>query len=160
MAPELGIGDLAREAGCTAQAIRWYEANGLLPAAPRTGGNQRRYDPRHLARLAFIRHARELGFTLDDVRQLLSLADDPSRPCAEADAIARRHLVAVEERIARLDRLRTELKRMVAGCARGKIAQCRVIEVIADHSHGHCLGGGHDGAEAGALAARRRKTVR
>jgi len=160
MDAEFGIGDLAREAGCTTQTVRWYEAHGLLPVAPRTAGNQRRYGGPHLARLAFIRHARELGFTLDDVRQLLSLADDPARSCSEADAIARRHLGAVEARIQRLGRLRAELKRMVAGCARGRIAECRVIEVIADHRHGHCLGTRHEGAETAAPAPRRRRVLR
>ena len=160
MNAEFGIGDLAREAGCTAQTIRWYEAHGLLPAAPRTAGNQRRYGHPHLARLAFIRHARELGFTLEDVRQLLSLADDPARSCTEADAIARRHLGAVEARIQRLGRLRAELKRMVAGCARGRIAECRVIEVIADHRHGQCLATRHDGADAASAGPRRRQVLR
>ena len=90
-------------------------------------------------RLAFIRHARELGFPLDAVRELLSLSDDADRSCAAADAIARDHLVAVERRIARLTALKTELERMIEQCRGGSIADCHVIEVLADHSHAHCV---------------------
>ena len=136
---DLTIGRLAREGGCKVQTIRYYEQIGLMPEPARTEGNQRRYGPQHAQRLAFIRHARELGFPLEAVRELLSLSDDKDRSCAAADAIAKDHLVAVERRIARLNALKTELERMIEQCRGGSIADCRVIEVVADHSHGHCL---------------------
>ena len=145
---DLTIGRLAREGGCKVQTIRYYEQIGLMPEPARTEGNQRRYGPQHAQRLAFIRHARELGFPLEAVRELLSLSDDKDRSCAAADAIAKDHLVAVERRIARLTALKTELERMIEQCRGGSIADCRVIEVVADHSHGHCLT--DHGAEAGA----------
>ena len=107
------------------------------PAALRTAGNQRRYGPGHVARLAFIRHGREIGFSLDAIRQFLSLADDPDRPCEAADRIARAQLQAVESRIARLQTLKLELERMIEQCKGGRIAECRVIEVLADHAE--CL---------------------
>ena len=144
---DLTIGRLAREGGCKVQTIRYYEQIGLMPEPARTEGNQRRYGPQHAQRLAFIRHARELGFPLEAVRELLSLSDDKDRSCAAADAIAKDHLVAVERRIARLTALKTELERMIEQCRGGSIADCRVIEVVADHSHGHCLT--DHGAEAG-----------
>lgn len=135
----LAIGDLARRAGCKVQTIRYYEHIGLLPPARRTGGNQRVYAPAHADRLAFIRHARELGFPLDAIRQLLTLADDPNQPCATADDIARRQLAAVESRIARLRSLKRELSRMVAECKQGRMGDCHVIEVLADHTHAKCV---------------------
>ena len=139
MSEGLTIGRLAREGGCKVQTIRYYEQIGLMPEPARTEGNQRRYSPRHAQRLAFIRHARELGFPLEAVRELLSLSDDADRSCAAADAIARDHLVAVERRLARLTALKAELERMIEQCRGGSIADCHVIEVLADHSHAHCL---------------------
>jgi DNA-binding transcriptional MerR regulator len=105
----------------------------------------RLYDDAAVSRLAFIRHARELGFSLEAIRELLGLAGDPNRPCAAADKIAERHLAAVDERIARLSALRAELARMLTSCQGGRIADCRVIEVLADHGHRHCLSPDHNG---------------
>ena len=139
------IGDLARQTGTKVETIRWYERDGIMPAPVRTAGGHRLYTRTHLDRLAFIRHARELGFPLEDVRALLALADDPQRPCAEVDAIASEHLAAVRSRIARLQALEAELARMVAACGRGRVAECHVIEVLADQSHAHCLHEGHGG---------------
>ena len=99
--------------------------------APRTESNRRRYDDQAVKRLKFIRHARELGFEVDAIRELLDLADQPQRPCAEADAIAWAHLADINSKIARLELLRTEVKRMLGECARGRIRECRVIEVLA-----------------------------
>jgi DNA-binding transcriptional MerR regulator len=137
---QVTIGHLAREAGIKVQTIRYYEQIGLLPAAPRSDGNQRLYDEPARYRLAFVRHARELGFPLQAIRDLLSLSDHPEQSCEAADAIAREQLGAVEARLARLTALQAELQRMVAHCARGTIADCRVIEVLSDHSlcaHNH-----------------------
>jgi DNA-binding transcriptional MerR regulator len=141
----LTIGELAKRTGSKVQTIRWYEQQGLLPAPARSQGNQRRYGRRHLERLAFIRHARELGFGLDAIRELLTLADAPDQSCARADAIAQAHLREVESRIARLEALKAELARMVAACAHGRVESCRVIEVLADHSHANCLAPSHGG---------------
>lgn len=124
------IGELAKLTETKVPTIRYYEQIGLLPNPPRTAGNQRRYDDSAVARLRFVRHARELGFPLAAVRELLDLADDPDRPCAEADAIASRQLVAVRKRLAALRALETELEDMVAQCAGGRIEQCRVIEAL------------------------------
>lgn len=147
------IGALARASGCSVQTIRWYEQAGLLPAPPRSEGRHRLYDDTAASRLAFIRHARELGFSLEAIRELLDLAGEPDRPCAEADEIARRHLTQIDARIARLSALRAELTRMLEVCAGGKIADCRVIEVVADHAHQHCLSPDHGGPSIGALPA-------
>jgi DNA-binding transcriptional MerR regulator len=137
------IGQLARETGSKVQTVRYYEEIGLLPAPRRTAGHQRVYDAAHRDRLAFIRHARELGFPLDAIRELLELSDRPQQSCARADRIASAHLEDVESRIARLESLRAELKRMIRSCRRGHVADCRVIQVLADHSHAGCLSDAH-----------------
>jgi Cu(I)-responsive transcriptional regulator len=130
----LAIGTLAKRTGTKVQTIRYYEQIGLLPEPGRTEGGQRRYGDTDLDRLAFIRHARQLGFTLEAIRELLDLSDNPSRSCAEVDVIAHRQLKEVEARIARLEALRTELKRMLRECSRNTVSDCRVLEVLRDHS--------------------------
>ena len=127
------IGDLAAESGTTVQTIRYYEQSGLMPEPPRTQGRQRRYAQGHLDRLKFIRHARELGFPVDDIRELLRLSAHPDAPCDAADRIAAEQLAEVERKIERLHALRTELRRMVAG-PHGSLRDCRIIETLADHS--------------------------
>lgn len=139
------IGELARDTGTKVETIRWYERDGTMPAPIRTAGGHRTYTEAHRSRLAFIRHARELGFSLQDVRELLKLTDEPERSCATADAIAQQHLVAVRSRISRLQALEAELMRMVEACCGGRVADCHVIEILADHSHAHCLSSEHPG---------------
>ena len=133
----LTIGSLAKKTGTKVQTIRYYEQIGLMPEPGRTGGGQRRYGDAELDRLSFIRHSRQLGFPLDVIRELLDLSDHPDKSCDEADAIARRQLKQVEQRLARLKALRTELKRMVHECSGGGTADCRVLEVLRDHTE--CL---------------------
>ncbi|MCW9045217.1 MAG: helix-turn-helix domain-containing protein [Alphaproteobacteria bacterium] len=142
----LSIGDLARGAGCTVQIIRHYEKIGLLPEPLRTGGNRRIYSEGQAPRLQFIRHARELGFSLDDIRQFLSFADQPDQPCETVDVIARQHLQRVQERIIRLRSMERELKRMIRQCDGEVVAECRIIEVLADHSK--CLSNRHPSGKA------------
>lgn len=133
----LTIGALAKKTGSKVQTIRYYEQIQLMPDPGRTEGGQRRYGDTDLDRLSFIRHARQLGFPLEAIRELLDLSDHPDRSCHEVDAIARRQLKQVEQRLARLEALRTELKRMVHECSGGQTADCRVLEVLRDHSE--CL---------------------
>lgn len=147
----LSIGQLSRKAGVKVPTIRYYETIGLMPEPARSEGNQRSYEPRMVDRLAFIRHARELGFPLDAIRDLLSLSDQPDQPCAAADAIARAQYRAVEERIERLNALKVELARMIEQCEGGKVADCRVIEVVGDHSLCRTEHGAHPGAGEGAI---------
>lgn len=130
----LKIGDLARATDTKVETVRYYERIGLMPPPERTQGNYRSYTAAHLQRLNFVRHARGLGFDIAEIRSLLDLADQPERDCAEADRIASGHLSAVEAKIAQLEVLRTELQRMVGECRGGRAADCRVLEVIADHS--------------------------
>lgn len=133
----LSIGGLARLTGVKVPTIRYYEQIGLMPSVPRTASNRRLYGVADVQRLAFIRHGRDLGFDIGEIRQLIALAGEPGQPCAGADAIARRHLVDIDAKIARLTAMRREIARMVEDGAHGAIATCRVIEVLADHDQ--CL---------------------
>lgn len=131
---EISIGEAARRSGIKVTTIRFYEERGLLPAPPRSDSGRRIYDAATVERLGFIRHARDLGFRLEDIADLLALQGQPGASCAPADSLARRHLSAVRERIAALRALETELERMVSGCDHTDTAHCRVIETLADHA--------------------------
>jgi len=134
MPEKLTIGRVAEAVGCKVQTVRYYEQIGLLPVPIRSDGNQRLYGEADIRRLAFIRHARELGFPLKSIRDLMSLADKPEQSCEAADVIARKQLSDVERRIDRLQALRGELERMIEQCRGGRIANCRVIEILSDHA--------------------------
>lgn len=129
-ARSLAIGTLAQLTGTKVETIRFYEKSGLLPAPPRTDGNYRSYELTHLNRLSFIRRARDLGFSLDQVRALLSLSDDRNRSCEAVDAITKQHLLEVEKKIADLKALQSELDRMLKQCSCGTVAECRIIESL------------------------------
>ncbi len=126
----LSIGDLARRTGTKVETIRYYERIGLLQAPARTEGNYRCFDDKSLGRLSFVRRARDLGFSLDQVRELLALADERDRPCDAVDLIAGQHLAEVERKIRDLAALRDELADLVGRCERGTVAECRIIEAL------------------------------
>lgn len=128
------IGDVARLSETKVPTVRFYEQIGLLRPAARTDSGRRTYGAADLRRLSFIRHARALGFAIEDIRALLDLADQPQRPCAEADEIARTQLDAVQRKIKQLEALRGELRRVADACAGGTSRDCRVIEALADRS--------------------------
>lgn len=138
MSGNLTIGSVARSVGCSVQTIRHYEKIGLLPSPPRSAGNQRLYDDADVRRLAFIRHARDLGFPLDAITDLLSLSDQPERSCEAVDAIAKAQLASVERRIAHLQALKVELSRMLKHSGHGRVADCRVIEVLGGQDADAC----------------------
>jgi DNA-binding transcriptional MerR regulator len=128
------IGTLSERTGVKVETIRYYEQAGLLPEPERSEGNQRRYGKAHLERLAFIKHGRDLGFSVEAIRALLTLSDRPTMPCDEAHAIASRHLADVRSKIARLRSLESELERISSCCSGGvPVADCQVIDALADH---------------------------
>ncbi|MFO1255389.1 MAG: helix-turn-helix domain-containing protein [Sphingomonadaceae bacterium] len=130
-AARLAIGDLARMTGTKVNTIRFYEEGGLLPPPQRTASGRRVYDGADVRRLAFIRQSRNLGFPLDTVRELLTLADDASQPCEAVDRIARTHLIEVDRKIADLTALRDELDRVIGSCSHGTVADCKIIDALA-----------------------------
>jgi DNA-binding transcriptional MerR regulator len=127
---DVSIGELSRQTGVKVPTIRYYEQVGLLAAPIRTEGKQRRYGAPDIMRLNFIKHSRELGFDVDDIRELLALSAQPEQPCENADNITERHLATVDQRIAQLQALRAELARMLANCEGGCVADCRVLESL------------------------------
>ncbi len=133
--PGMAIGKLAVIAATKVQTIRYYEEIGLIRPFTRSEGGHRLYGPEDVRRLKFIRHARELGFGIEEIRELLHLSDNPDTSCSAADIIARSHLEQVELRLKKLQALRKELKRMVEECGHGRVSHCRVIEVLSDHKH-------------------------
>jgi Cu(I)-responsive transcriptional regulator len=127
---QITIGQLAKATGTKTETIRYYERISLLRAPDRTRGNYRSYAGVHVQSLTFIRRARELGFSIEDVRELLELAGHRDRPCADVDRIAARHLATTELKIAALKRLRGELQSTLAACKGGRIADCRVVQAL------------------------------
>jgi DNA-binding transcriptional MerR regulator len=130
---DIPIGELSRRTGVKVPTIRYYEQVELLPPPPRTPGRQRRYGPAEVSRLNFIHHARDLGFAIETIRELLALSSQPDQSCARIDRLARRHKLEVERRIGRLEALRDELQRMLRACSRGRVRECRVIEALSGH---------------------------
>lgn len=126
----LTIGRLSTATGVKVETIRYYERAGLVAPPDRTGGNYRSYSPDAVARLGFIRKTRDLGFSLEEVRALLDLANDQDRDCGEIDALASRHLAAVDQKIADLTALRRQLATAVSQCAGGTISECRILEAF------------------------------
>jgi DNA-binding transcriptional MerR regulator len=133
------IGQMSARTGVKVPTIRYYEGMGLLAASGRTGGNQRRYGAAELEQLGFIKHGRDLRFSLEAIGSLIALQADPDRSCAEAGDIARIQLEAVRHKIARLTALEGELARITSVCAGdGRVGGCAVMASLADH--GACAG--------------------
>ncbi|MSP50095.1 MAG: MerR family transcriptional regulator [Alphaproteobacteria bacterium] len=126
----IAIGALSTRTGCNIETIRYYERVGLLPAPARSAGGYRIYEPSHVRRLRFVRRARGLGFTLDEIRTLLDLADGGSGACAEARALAESHLVDVRGKISDLRAMETALAETVRQCDVGRQSRCPVIEAL------------------------------
>jgi len=126
----LTIGALAKATATKAETIRYYERIGLLPPPARSGTNYRTYTEDDRKRLAFIRKSRSLGFTIEQVRALLRLADQRRGPCAEVDRIASAHLRAIEQKIDDLTALGGELQELISQCRHGTISECRILEAL------------------------------
>jgi Cu(I)-responsive transcriptional regulator len=127
----LSIGELSKATGVKVVTIRYYEQIGVMPEPPRTEGSYRAYNQDHLRLLHFIRRCRSLGFTLDQVRELLRLSSEKAKACSQVDEITKQHLHDIEEKIADLTRLAVEL-RHISDCCRGDrlIANCRIVEAL------------------------------
>tara|TARA_R110002033_G_scaffold38421_1_gene77778 strand:- start:153 stop:548 length:396 start_codon:yes stop_codon:yes gene_type:complete len=124
------IGELAKATGAKVETIRYYEREGILPAVDRTDGNYRDYSASDLALLTFIRRARNLGFSMAQVRALIDMAEDGDQPCVEVDGMAREHIVEIDKKIADLTALRGELSRLVNSCDGERIGECLIVEAL------------------------------
>ncbi len=154
MAEHYTVKRLAEMVGISPQLVRWYEKKGLLPTAPRSAKGYRLFDDEARKRLEFIRHARALDFSYADIRELLSLIDNPDASCEKADVLARRLRNRVRAQIAGLKRLEKDLSRMIEECPSLSVRTCRVLEILADH--GKCLHDEHPGQTGVTFPPRRR----
>lgn len=129
------IGQLATVSGILVETIRYYERVGLLPAPDRSPSGYRQYREEHLRRLRFVRHCRDLGFSIAEIGSLLTLVDDPERPCAEVTSLARTHLLDVRRKLVSLRQLERTLDRLVGCCHEHRVADCRILEELAHVEH-------------------------
>ena len=128
------IGAAAAASGCHIETIRYYERIGLLPHPARSVSGYREYLPEEVDRLRFITRGRELGFSLEEIRGLLALSDDPKLSCRDVDQLARHHLADVRQRLRALRRIAQELERTIASCAGGKRGQCAILGALSRRS--------------------------
>jgi Cu(I)-responsive transcriptional regulator len=127
----LTIGKLAEATGTKVETVRYYERAGLIAPPARTSGNYRSYRIEDLERLRFIRRTRDLGFSLEEVRALLDMAQQRDRDCGTVDELAKRHLGDIDRKIADLKALRRELAGVISSCAGGTMAECRILDAFA-----------------------------
>lgn len=124
------MGVVSKRTGVRAENIRYYEQEGLLPEPPRTDGGHRRYDERHLQRLTFVRRSRELGFSVEQIRDLLALVDDQTYTCAQVKELALERLTEVRKRITDLQTLEGVLDEMASDCEGGFGPRCAIVEAL------------------------------
>ena len=121
-------GDLARLTGCNLETIRYYETVGLMPEPPRSPAGHRRYGAVHVERLGFIMRARELGFSMAEIRGLLAMVDRGSHSCAEVEKMGRHHLAAVRAKIRDLQNIEAVLAETIAQCSGSRTPECPLLE--------------------------------
>lgn len=127
----LTIGKVAREAGLPIDTLRYYEREGLLEKPARSAAGYRHYRPDAVARLRFIQQAKDLGFSLHEIKELLSLRVTPGKSCAEVKARAQVKIADVEQRIAALKRMQRALAKLAAACSgRGPTSECPILEAM------------------------------
>lgn len=128
---QLSIGQLAKETGVTVEALRFYEKQGLVAAPARTNAGYRQYPPDTVRRVKFIQHAKEVGFTLNDIAQLLALRQEPGTSCADIKLKATDKIKDVESKIRELQRIREALQRMVIKCtSKSNLSECPILEEL------------------------------
>jgi len=125
-----GIGELSKRSSCHIETVRYYERVGLLPLPPRSSGGHRLYTDVDTQRVCFIRRSRELGFSLNEIRELLALVDGANFTCAEVKSITLNHADAVHSKIEDLTNIESVLRSMAAKCRRGNVPKCPIIDTL------------------------------
>ncbi|KKN45472.1 hypothetical protein LCGC14_0682860 [marine sediment metagenome] len=123
---------LARATGCNLETIRYYETIGVMPDPPRDPNGYRSYSEYHVRRLQFVMRARDLGFSLEEIRGLLTLVDNDTRSCVEVEEIALAHLKDVQNKIAHLVRIEAALSNTLAHCSGTDVPECAVLDALLD----------------------------
>jgi MerR family mercuric resistance operon transcriptional regulator len=129
-AAEFPIGILARESGVNVETIRYYEKIEIMPKPSRSAGNYRLYSDGHLRRLTFVRRGRELGFTLDELRDLLRLVDGHAYTCAEVRALTLEHVADIRRKIGDLQRLERVMGDIASRCHGRRIPECPIVDAL------------------------------
>lgn len=127
------IGELSKLTGCKTVTIRYYEKEGLLKSSERTEGNYRLYDDDDIERLRFIRHCRQHGISLAEIRDLLAFRDRPTANCDWINSLIDKHIAEVEKQIKDLEHLRWHLENLRHKCSGGKKGECGILENLS-----HC----------------------
>ncbi len=125
-----GIGALSRETGVNIETIRYYEKIGIMPKPDRTLGGNRQYSMNDLKRLAFVKRARGLGFTLAEIRGLFGMVDDQMTTCKQVHDVTITHLEVVRDKIKALQEMERTLADMVAQCGQGNVPDCPIIDAL------------------------------
>ena len=126
----IGIGQLSKESGCSVETIRYYEQQHLMPSPPRTDGGHRLYSRELHGRLLFIRRSRELGLSIDAIRELLSLVDGEQLSCERVKAIAESHLADIRAKLRDLRRMERTLGELAAQCSGDDVPECPIVETL------------------------------
>lgn len=128
---QLSIGQLAKATGVTVEALRFYEKQGLVNTPARTDAGYRQYSPETVRRVKFIQHAKEVGFTLNDIAQLLALRQEPGTSCADIKLKATEKIIDIESKIKELQKIREALQRMVLKCvSKSNLSECPILEEL------------------------------
>lgn len=154
MTNPMNIGEAARASGVSAKMIRHYESVGLFPQAGRTEAGYRQYTDKDLHTLRFIRQSRDLGFSLEQIRELLGLWQDRARPSRQVKALAQAHIDALEQKLQELRSMKAVLEHLVHCCRGDDRPDCPILESLADAHAPHATQAAHDGAQ-GLLRGRR-----
>lgn len=134
----MNIGEAAKASGVTAKMIRHYESAGLLAPAWRGDNGYRRYAEKDIHLLRFIRRSRDLGFSLEEIRNLLGLWQDRERSSREVKALARTHLTELERKLAELQAMKATLEQLVAGCQGDDRPECPILQELAGEQSNIC----------------------
>ena len=127
----LNIGEAAEATGVSAKMIRHYEAAGLIPAAARSGSGYRLYSEQDLRRLRFVRHARDLGFSIGQIAELLSLWQDKHRSSSKVKQMAQQHIAALEQKILAMQTMKTQLQQLAEVCHGDELPDCPILDKLA-----------------------------
>ncbi len=129
----LTIGTVARQAGVGVETIRFYERKGLIAEPPRSESGYRQYSGQAVSRVRFIRRAKELGFTLKEIKELLSLRASPKSRCGDVRMRAEAKIGDIEQKVRALQRMKKALVKLTAACTgRGPVAECPILEALED----------------------------